>query len=167
MKILKFSRFQIEPVRGDRGLLTVKFLDNNGEAYSWAPKWNDAEQLFLKAINVESFNKPESEWLSSFSRTVKHTAENVPHPVQSAFKLQGRLASIKDGKLQIEQYGNYNEVENVESVQPLFHIGFEFLEKWLDRFVEVLVINDVCVQLRDDMNHEIYPEDRQTNLAGR
>ena len=32
--------------------------DEQGEAYSWAPKWNDTEQLLHKAINVESFNKP-------------------------------------------------------------------------------------------------------------
>ena len=77
MKILKFSRFHMEQVRAARALLTIKFLDGQGEAYSWAPKWNYTEQLFLKAINVESFNKRESEWLPRFSRTVKETASQL------------------------------------------------------------------------------------------
>ena len=87
MKILKFARLQMEQVRGARALLTVKFMDNDGEVYSWAPKWDDAERLFLKAINTESFNKPESEWLPRFSKTVKETAESITQPIQNAYKV--------------------------------------------------------------------------------
>jgi hypothetical protein len=55
MKILKFARIQHEPVRGARALLTIKFMDGTGEVYSWAPKWDEAEQLFLKAINGHQY----------------------------------------------------------------------------------------------------------------
>ena len=159
MKILKFSRFQLEQVRGARGLLTIKFLDNQGEAYSWAPKWNDAEQLFLKAINVESFNKPESEWLPRFSRTVRETAESVAQPIQDAAKLRGRFVSVSEGKLIFEMYEEYNSPPSVASVPALFPIDMHFLDTWLDVDVESLVINKVCVQIRSlNGRRRVYPD---------
>ena len=158
MKILKFSRFQMEQVRGARGLMTVKFLDEQGEAYSWAPKWNDTEQLFHKAINVESFNKPESEWLPRFARTVKETAESVAQPIQDAEKLSGRLVSVSSGKLVLETDSDYlNGPVDTIPVTPLFPIDFEFLDSWLNEFVQVLVINNVCVQIRSQRSKRVHP----------
>lgn len=140
-------------------MLTVKFLDDQGEAYSWAPRWNDAEQLFLKAINVESFNKPESEWLSRFSRTVRETAESVAQPIQDATKLRGQFVSVNEGRLIFEIYEAYNAPPSVASVPALFPIHMDFLDAWLDEDVEALVINKVCVQIRSrNGRRRVYPD---------
>ena len=158
MKILKFSRFQMEPVKGARALLTIKFLDSQGEAYSWAPKWNDTEQLFLKAINVESFNKPESEWLPRFSRTVKETAESVAQPIQDAEKLRGYFVSVSNGKLVLEILTGFDSPPRTASVTPLFPISFDFLDTWLEKHVEVFIINKVCVQISYQNGKRVYPD---------
>ena len=143
---------------GARALLTIKFLDGQGEAYSWAPKWNDTERLFLKAINVESFNKPESEWLPRFSRTVKETAESAAQPSQDAFKLRGRFMSVTSGKLVLEiPYEGGWQVESIESVMPLFPVDVKFLDTWLNKHVEVLVVNNVCVQVLDQGSGIVHP----------
>lgn len=57
MKKLKYSRLERQPgPPGARVLLIAKFMDDEGEVYSWMPRWPEAEQLFLQAINTESFN---------------------------------------------------------------------------------------------------------------
>ena len=157
MKILKLSRFQMEPVRGARALLTMKFLDDDGEVYSCAPKWNDVEQLFFKAINTESFKKPESEWLPRFSKVVKETAENVSQPIQDAHKVNGNFVAVRSGKLCLEQHRGYGDNLDEQLLTPLFPVTFEFLDTWLHKSVEALVINGVAVQIRDGYDGEIYP----------
>jgi hypothetical protein len=158
MKILKFARIQHEPVRGARALLTIKFMDGAGEVYSWAPKWDEAEQLFLKAINTEFFNKPESEWLPRFAKAVKETAESVSQPIQDAYKVSGRFSVVHEGKLCIGEYGDYGQVSEEHLITPLFPVTFEFLDTWLHNDVEVLVINGIAVQIRNGYSKEIYPE---------
>lgn len=164
MKKLKYVNFQTEPgPLGARALLTLKFLDDVGDAYSWMPRWSDAEQLFLKAISIESFNKPESEWLPRFARTVKETAESVNQPIDAAYKVKGTLAECREGKLVLE-CGSWNNDET-HLLLPLFPITFEFLDNWLGSHVEALVINGVTVQLRDTIEtYATYPprEPRQT-----
>ena len=142
MKKLKYSRLQWEPgPRGARALLTVKFMDDGGEVYNWMPTWSEAEQLFLKAINTESFNKPESEWLSRFAKTVQETAESANQPIGSARKLTGTFTSLEEGKLVItgERF--------VLGVRPLFQVTTEFLDDFLGTKVDLLVINEVGVQV--------------------
>lgn len=156
MKILKYTRFQMEPVRGSRALLTVKFLDDTGEAYSWAPRWNDTEQLFLKAINTESFNKPESEWLPRFSRLVKETAEGVTQPIQNAYKVWAIFAAVREGKICFEENDGFQNTQE-HLLTPLFPVTFEFLDSWLNTNVEVLVMNGVAVQIKNVKNGEVYP----------
>ena len=97
MKILKFARFQQEQVPGNRALLTIKFLDENSNLYSWAPRWADLEAAFLRALNVEGFNKPESEWLNRFANTVKDVSEGVSQPIQNARVVRGDFTRVNCG----------------------------------------------------------------------
>ena len=64
IKHLKFQK--IQAVERRDALMLVWFLDDEGNMYDWAPKWEHVEEIFLKQINVERFNKPESEWLNKF-----------------------------------------------------------------------------------------------------
>ena len=146
MKILKFSRFQQEPVRGNRALLTIKFLDDDSNLYSWAPRWADMNAAFLRALNVEGFNKPESEWLNQFANTVKDVAEGISQPIHSAEKITGSLYSLARGMLQISCNNGYGDY--MEEVTPGFAITYEFLDVWLGREVEVLKINGTAVYLK-------------------
>ena len=160
MKILKFSRFQQEPVKGQRALLTIKFLDDDGNLYSWAPRWDDLERAFLRALNVEAFNKPESEWLNRFANTVRDVSEGVSQPIQDARKFSGNLYALQDGMLQMSYspYSSDGYNEFTESVPPGFAITYEFLEEWLHRDIEALIINGVVVSIKDRQNHYIeYP----------
>ncbi len=162
MKLLRFSRIQIEPVRNLPALLTVKFLDDQGDYYSWGPGWADVEQLFLKAINTEAFNKPESEWLNNFAKTVQQVSESAVQPVQDAYKVFGTFSRLKGGKLQIisevfDSRDNFIREDETE-IRPLFAITSEFLDHWLGRYVEVLVINEVAVHMRlNDGSGDVYP----------
>lgn len=147
MQILKFARFQQESVPGQRALLTMKFLDDDSNLYSWAPRWGDLENAFLRALNIEGFNKPESEWLNRFASTVKEVAEGVSQPIGEARKTSGLLTEVRNGKLRLsrdDEWGNWSE----DFLTPGFAITYEFLNDWLDNWVEALVINGVAVRLR-------------------
>ena len=145
MKILKFARFQQELVRGNRALMTIKFLDEDSTLYSRAPRWTDLEAAFLRALNVEGFNKPESDWLNRFANTVKDVSEGVSQPIQEARKLYGVLYEVKDGQLVIYWH---QEIEYEENLIPGFAITYDFLDEWLRRRVEVLIINGIAVRLK-------------------
>ena len=148
MKILKFSRFQQESVRGQRALLTIKFLDDDSNLYSWAPRWADLESAFLRALNVEAFNKPESEWLNRFANTVRDVSEGISQPIQDARKVNGNLYGLHEGMLQIYCGNGYNEY--AETVTPGFAVTYDFLEEWLGRDIEALIINGIVVSLKGD-----------------
>ena len=129
-------------MRGSRALLTIKFLDDDSNLYSWAPRWADMNAAFLRALNVEGFNKPESEWLNQFANTVKGVAEGISQPIQSAEKIFGTLYGLDKGMLQIScdsGYGDYTE-----EVTPGFAITYEFLDEWLGRVVEVVLPPFAC-----------------------
>lgn len=146
MKRIKYSNLQLQPgPPGARALLTVKFMDDDGEVYSWMPTWAEAEQLFLKAINTESFNKPESDWLPRFANTVQETAEAVNQPIQQARKIYGVFDSLNEGKLVIHtrHSGGYL----VQEVTPLFPVDYEFLTLWLGRQITAIEINGIGVKL--------------------
>lgn len=158
MKRLRHVNFQSEPgPPGARALLTVKFMDDEGEVYTWMPRWADTEQLFLRAINTEQFNKPESDWLPRFANTVRETAESVNQSLQDGYKVSGQFVALSDRKLVISD----GESAPPEEVTPLFPLTIEFLARWLDTYVEVLVINGVGVQIgKLDWNQnitDVYP----------
>lgn len=153
MKKLKYSKFEHQPgPLGARVLLTVKFMDDDGDVYSWMPKWAEAEQLLLKAINTESFNKPESEWLPRLAKTVKDTAASANQQISSAYKVRGKFEEFQEGKLIIDQ-GSKGHVE----VRPLFPVNTRFLEEWLDKQVEVLIVDEVGVLVADLQYPNVYP----------
>ena len=156
IKRLKFSRIQMEPVPGQRALLTVKFLDDEGDAYTWAPRWTDIEKTFLKAINTEYFNKPDSEWLNRFGNTVREVVESVSQPIQDAYKVHGTFDRVYEGKLQITWIDHY-EGEGLAEVMPGFAITVDFVGSWLRRDVDVLVINGIAVQISSKEPFDRYP----------
>ena len=160
MKKLKYSNIQFQPgPPGARALLTVKFMDDEGEVYNWMPKWVEAEQLFLKAINTESFNKPESEWLPRLAHAVQETAEAANQPIQHARKVSGIFDRLKEGKLIIEDNTHRGNIM-VYPVTPLFPVDYEFLTKWLGRSVTAIEINGVVVKLWHESGYgqqEEYP----------
>jgi hypothetical protein len=118
--------------------MLVTFLDDEGNIYDWAPKWPDVEQVFLKQINVERFNKPQSAWLNKFARTQQQVVEGAQR-IESAHKIQGWFGRYEGQKLLID--GNV--------VTPGFEITVDFLDKWLGRYVEAFIINDVAIRLRE------------------
>ena len=160
MKKLKYSNLQFQPgPPGARALLTVKFMDDDGEVYNWMPKWAEAEELFLKAINTESFNKPESEWLPRLANAVQETAQAANQPIQQARKIYGQIDHLEEWNLVIqEQSRNGSEF----SAPPLFPVDYEFLTTWLGRYVTAIEINNVIVKLLyqpgyDEDEMEEYP----------
>jgi hypothetical protein len=140
MKRLKLARFQVES-HGPQAFLMVKFLDDTGQMYSWSPRWDDAEQLFLRAIILESAGK----------------AEGVGQPIQVAYKAAGTLGAFVDGEVVF-----YAPSEDIK-LTPRFPVIFEFLDIWLDKRVEVLVINGVAAQVQDEWSGETYPKPRSND----
>jgi hypothetical protein len=135
IKHLKFHNIQAVERRG--ALMLVWFLDDEGNMYDWAPKWVDVEQIFLKQINVERFNKPESQWLNKFAKTAQEVVEGAQR-IESAHKGYGRFSRFTDGKLSIDS----------GLIVPGFEVTLDFLDKWLGQYVEVFIINDIAIRLR-------------------
>jgi len=146
MKRLKYSNLQFQSgPPGARALLTVKFMDDDGDVYNWMPRWAEAEELFLKAINTESFNKPESEWLPRLANSVQETAEAANQPIHQAQKIYGMFDHLDEGKLVILDNTQGGAVEH--TVTPLFPVDYEFLTQWLGLWVTAIQINGVIVKL--------------------
>ena len=141
VKHLKFSKIQIVDRRG--ALMLVSFLDDEGNMYDWAPKWRDVEEVFLKQINVERHNKPESEWLNRFAQTVQEVVEGAQR-IESAYKVTGSFELYQHQKLLIHTHTSEGDFE----ITPGFEITVEFLDNWFERTVEVLVINNVAIRIR-------------------
>jgi|SRR6056297_2558471 len=157
---LDFHKVSLKKRTG--ALMLVEFLDRNGDLYDWAPKWNDIREIFKKAINVERFNKPESDFLNDFSNTINEVVEGAQR-LESGYKLRGQLEKYEEQRLLLRT-GTTNYVK----LTPSFDVTFEFLDTWLDRDVEALVINDMCVKLQEvsynksggyDYKNNIYPND--------
>ena len=74
--------------------------------------------------------------------------------ILQASKVFGRFDEIKDGNLMLS---NGSE-EGPEAVSPHFDMTIDFVDEWLGRNVEALVINNVCVRLSDKENGLVYPE---------
>ena len=147
VKRLRFSRIQL--VEGKGALMLVSFLDDDGNMYNWAPKWADVDQIFIKQTNVERFNKPESEWLNRFAKTAQQVVEGAQR-IQSGYKVQGEFTEYREEKLivypEAESWGP--ERPSPVEITPGFEVTISFLDNWLDRWVEALVVNDIVIRLR-------------------
>ncbi len=156
VKHLKFSK--VMPVERRGALMLVWYLDEEGNMYDWAPKWSEVEEIFLKQINVERFNKPESEWLNKFAKTTEKVVEGAQR-IESARKVLGTFERYSNGNLVIER-GKYSSA----FVKPGFEITTSFLDEWLGRDIEVFVVNDMAIRLKfsfydidDELHAEYYP----------
>jgi len=147
VKKLKFSK--IDLIERVGALMLVTFLDDEGNMYQWAPKWSDVEQIFLKQINVERYNKPESAWLNKFAKTAQEVVENAQR-IENAYKLTGKFEFYTEQKLQIGS----------SYLTPGFEVTLEFLDEWLKRYVEAFVVNDLVIRLREYNQDYVdeYPE---------
>ena len=74
--------------------------------------------------------------------------------ILQASKVYGCFGEIRDGKLLLSN-GSEDEPE---AVPPHFEVTIDFVDEWLGRNVEALVINNVCVRLSDRENGLAYPE---------
>ena len=156
-KRLQFSKIQLIERKG--ALMLVSFLDDEANMYDWAPKWADVNEIYRKQINVERFNKPESEWLNKFARTAQEIVEGAQR-IESAYKIEGCFAVYRLQKLLIEAR---NEVYELT---PGFEVTIGFLDNWLENDVEAFVVNDIVIRLTtsepDDFGNLVkareYPE---------
>ena len=162
-KRLRFSRIQAVERRG--ALMLVWFLDDEGTMYSWCPKWREVEKVFLNQIDVERFNKPESEWLNRFGRTVQQVVEGA-QKIESATKLYGKFQRYEEQKLIIHGekemvspqdmvFGDFFGASAKPRLVPVkwklipgFEVTFDFLDQWIGRDVEVFIINNIAIRLR-------------------
>ncbi|MBI4299004.1 MAG: hypothetical protein HY666_04500 [Chloroflexi bacterium] len=164
VKKLRFSK--IDLVERVGALMLVTFLDDTGDMYQWAPKWADVEQIFLKQINIERYNKPESEWLNKFAKTAQNVVEGAQR-IESAFKVSGRFQAIRDQKLIFEV--ERGELKGYEyDLIPGFEVTLDFLDNWLNNYVEALVVNDIIIRLRTyDNDGEVereYPQPEPADM---
>ena len=75
--------------------------------------------------------------------------------ILQASKVFGRFDEIKDGNLMLS---NRLRRRASEAVSPHFDMTIDFVDEWLGRNVEALVINNVCVRLSDKENGMAHPE---------
>jgi hypothetical protein len=160
VKKLRFSK--IDLVERVGALMLVTFLDDDGNMYQWAPKWKEVEQVFLKQINVERFNKPESQWLNKFAKTAQQVVEGA-QKIESAYKLFGEFkryakqSLVIEGETQPEEVNvDYRFIKDSETgktkyeylLKPGFDVTLEFLDNWLGNYVEAFMINDIAIRFR-------------------
>lgn len=135
VKKLRFSKINLVERIG--ALMLVTFLDDDGNMYQWAPKWADVEQVFLKQINIERYNKPDSEWLNKFADTAQKVVEGAQR-VESAHKTSGSFKSYHKQKLIIGDH----------TYTPGFEVTLQFLDNLLGLNVEAFLVNDLVIRLR-------------------
>lgn len=165
VKHLQFSKIQAVERRG--ALMLVWFLDSEGNMYDWSPKWEEVEKIYLKQINVERFNKPESQWLNRFAKTAQQVVEGA-QGVESAYKVSGRLQRYEEQKLIIHSqeerlpFDGFFEFLGPRRAQtapelvtverrlvPGFEVSLDFLDKWLGADVVLFVVNDIAIKIRE------------------
>lgn len=159
IKRLKFH--EVKNVERTGILMLVQFLDDQNNPYEWAPKWADVESIFIKAIDVERFNKPESRFLNQFASTAQNVVEGAQRINQSR-KDYGLFDEYKDEKLVLSSYQDYVELT------PAFDVTVQFLDKWLGKNVCAFVVNDLAICLREyGNNNQIvgeYPPPQEEDL---
>ena len=74
--------------------------------------------------------------------------------ILQASKVFGCFEEIMDGNLMLSNGSD----EGPEAVSPHFEMTIDFVDEWLGRNVEALVINNVCVRLSDKENGLVHPE---------
>ena len=74
--------------------------------------------------------------------------------ILQASKVFGRFDEIKDGNLML----SIGSEEGSEAVSPHFDMTIDFVDEWLGRNVEALIINNVCIRLTDKENGLAHPE---------
>ena len=74
--------------------------------------------------------------------------------ILQASKVIGCFEEIRDGNLMLS---NGSEA-GAEPVSPHFEMTIDFVDEWLGRNVEALIINNVCVRLTDKENGLTHPE---------
>jgi hypothetical protein len=151
VKKLRFSR--IDLVERVGALLLVTLLDDDGNMYQWAPKWADIEELLPKVAAIERFNKPESEWLNKFAKTVQSVVEGAQ-----------RITSARKIDRSFKSYSSQNLIIGNERCVPGFEVTLPFLDEWLGRNVQAFLVNDVVIRLsfgyvdqNDEYQREDYP----------
>lgn len=137
VKKLRYSKIDLIERAG--ALMLVSFLDDDGNMYQWAPKWSQVEEIFLKQINVERFNKPESEWLNRFAKTTQSVVEGAQR-IEGAYKAYGKFTRYENQQLILDEYRHM--------LTPGFEVTLDFLDNWLKCDVEAFVVNDVVIRLR-------------------
>ncbi len=146
VKKLRFGKVQLVERQG--ALLLVQFLDDAGELYDWAPKWADVEQIFLKAINIERFNKPEGLFLNKFAATAKQVVEGAQR-IESCEKVSGKFERLVNGQLQIRNGGG-----EYHSITPGFEVSLRFLDDWIGRYIDILVVNNIGIEIKGGYQNE-------------
>ena len=74
--------------------------------------------------------------------------------ILQASKVSGCFGEIMDGNLMLSTGSD----EAPEAVSTHFEITIDFVDEWLGRNVEALIINNVCVRLSDRENDLVFPE---------
>ena len=141
IKHLQFSKIQAVERRG--ALMLVWFLDAEGNMYDWCPKWEEVEKIYLKQINVERFNKPESEWLNRFAKTTQKVVEGAQR-IESAHKALGGFVRYEEQKLVIDPGSQLPDLW----LTPGFEVTLNFLDNWLGAWVELFIVNDIIIRIR-------------------
>ena len=145
VKKLRFSKINLVEQVG--ALMLVTFLDDDGNMYQWAPKWKEVEQVFLKQINIERFNKPEGEWLNKFAKTAQNVVEGAQR-IESGRKLTGGFVQYEKGLLRL-RLGREKF-----KLTPGFDVTIKFLDNWLDCEIEAFVINDIVIRVKKEITGE-------------
>lgn len=73
-KSIKFERYEEESLPSGKMLWHCFFKDNHGNKYRWTPRWRDVEDIFVKAMDIESRNESEGVW----DEELKKLLERVP-----------------------------------------------------------------------------------------
>jgi len=148
VKKLRFSK--IDLVERVGALMLITYLDDDGNMYQWAPKWVDVENIFIKQINIERFNKPDSGWLNKFSKTAQNVIEGAQR-IKGARKLSGHFEKYENEKLVISTSNKYNEY-----LTPAFDVNLRFLDEWLGTSVDIFELNGMVIRIRRTYQDEDY-----------
>lgn len=177
VKRLRWSKIELGNFSDGRAALQVQFLDNEGNRCDWTPHWKNVEELFLKACNVESANKPDSKWVEDFANTSNLVFGQFAGLIQDAKIIEGKLSEVRNGKLVLlsERRDNVGALvdaflggqrqrrsprlrllEPVE-ISPSFELNEEFIRTWLGEEISCFVINGFAVRLRGQRSAAYYP----------
>lgn len=172
-KRLKFANFEVQKFPDGRAQLVVRFLDGEANQYVWTPQWVHVQQLLLKSVNTEQFNRPKGPWVKDFAEAARQVFQNATSDIVEAELVEGTFAAYREQKLVIELERKRPAVFPLDvlnlPIQKLLPAAFEvtpqFLRRWLNSYVHCLVINGIAVEIwhEGDFGQLLssYPEPRQ------